>query len=123
MIKILKARIQQKKRTIKFPDNNIKLPNRFRGLPSIDNSKCNNCNECVKSCPTNAISIKKGPTIDLGKCLFCTDCVNACTSKAISFSNDYKLAVTSRNDLNYYGESLKLAEKINDKSRTIFGKF
>jgi formate hydrogenlyase subunit 6/NADH:ubiquinone oxidoreductase subunit I len=35
-------------------------------------------------------------TIDLGACVFCPLCSEACPEGAISYTNDYKIAATSR---------------------------
>ena len=52
------------------------LPDRFRGLPVLDASKCpDGCRACAEACPTDAITFDgKGLRLDLGRCLFCTDC-------------------------------------------------
>ena len=50
-----------------------------------------------KCCPTNAIGIKP-LSIDLGKCVFCGECRNR-QPEYIRFTNDHKLATTSREAL------------------------
>lgn len=99
-------------------------PERFRGLPVIDSSKCPpNCRECVDACPTSAITQTDGKlSIDLGRCLFCPDCTEACPENAIAYSQDYRLAVRNRDDLVYDGRALRLAEALDEKSRRIFGR-
>ncbi len=123
MIKELITRFKQGYRTIKFPKGTPpKLPDKFRGLPLIDKTKCNeDCNLCYNICPTNAINDKH---IDLGKCLFCTDCMEVCPSKAITFSQDYRLAVRKREDLilNHGEKELKLAKALDKKMKSIFGR-
>ena len=45
---------------------------------------CNNCIKCVKSCPTDAISIIKGKVvIDEHKCIHCHVCVQTCDQKLL----------------------------------------
>ena len=72
------------------------VPERFRGRPKLDSSRCTEgCSACVDVCPTNAVSLNP-LTIDLGACVFCPLCTEACPEGAISYTNDYKIAATSR---------------------------
>jgi len=74
-------------------------PDRFRGKPKIDSSRCvDGCRACIAACPTGAIS-SNPLTIDLGACVFCPICTEACPESAIAYTNDYKLAATSRSGL------------------------
>jgi Ni,Fe-hydrogenase III small subunit/NAD-dependent dihydropyrimidine dehydrogenase PreA subunit len=74
-------------------------PARFRGKPAIDSSRCpDGCAVCVEVCPTAAISANP-LTIDLGACVFCPLCVEACPEGAITYTNNYKMAATSREGL------------------------
>ena len=60
MIKVLLARLQQKHRTIGYPDAPPPpLPERFRGRPVFDAAKCpEGCHECAEICPTQAIEVR-----------------------------------------------------------------
>jgi ferredoxin len=72
------------------------VPERFRGRPKLDSSRCaEGCSACVDVCPTHAVSLNP-LTIDLGACVFCPLCTEACPEGAISYTNDYKIAATSR---------------------------
>ena len=126
VIKMLSARWQQKYRTIEFPDGpSPALPDRFRGRPSIDESKCRpeECQACADACPTGAISFTGKIRIDLGKCLFCTDCLTACPKEAVSYTQDYRLAVRRRQDLVIeQGQVLELATELDAKAMKLFGR-
>jgi len=52
-------------------------------MPRAINDKCNNCGECVKVCPENAITAGVIHKIDPLKCTDCLRCVGVCVRKAI----------------------------------------
>jgi Ni,Fe-hydrogenase III small subunit/Pyruvate/2-oxoacid:ferredoxin oxidoreductase delta subunit len=124
MLEVTLTRLKQGHRTIAYPAQVPPLPDRFRGLPVLDASKCpDGCRACAEACPTSAIAIDaKGMRLDLGRCLFCTDCQEACPEQAIHYSQDHRLAVRSRDDLFLEGQTLKLAERLDEKSRRLFGR-
>ena len=125
MIRALLERISQKHRTMAWPDGPPPaLPSRYRGLPSIDASRCpEGCRDCAEACPTEAISFASGkPSLDLGRCLFCPECEAACPEKAISFTSDYRLAVRAREDLALDGAALPLARALEGNLLSLFGR-
>src|SRR6266568_1401812 len=111
MLRVALARLTQGHRTIPYPASVPALPDRFRGLPVIDASKCpDDCRSCAEACPTDAIAIDgAGIRLDLGRCLFCTDCVEACPEGAVTYEPEHRMAVRQRADLVLTGENLKLA--------------
>src|SRR6266851_2668557 len=74
MLEVVKARLRQGHRTSLYPQIEPTLPERFRGLPVLDQSKCPpGCQVCAEACPTDAITVDEfGLKLDLGRCLFCT---------------------------------------------------
>jgi Ni,Fe-hydrogenase III small subunit/Pyruvate/2-oxoacid:ferredoxin oxidoreductase delta subunit len=123
VLKALLARLQQGHRTGAFPAAEPSLPERFRGRPTVDPSKCPvGCRDCVEACPTNAISLDGGVKIDLGRCLFCTDCVEACPQGAIMYTQDYKMSARRREDLVTDGRAYEAAKALDDRTRRLFGR-
>ncbi len=127
MIDIIRARIHQKYRTIRFPDAPPPaMPDRFRGRLLIDTQRCTNgCRQCAEACPVEAITFTpdRQPVVDLGKCLFCDDCKRACPQEAISHSGDYRLAVRKHEHLSVKPEAaLELAESLGGELKKLLGR-
>jgi len=124
MLQISLARLNQGRRTMAYPAEEPTLSERFRGLPSVDTAKCRDgCRACAEACPTDAISVHAaGMRLDLGRCLFCTDCVEACPEGAIRHTQDHRLATRTRDDLILEGQTLKLAQALDAKFRSLFGR-
>jgi len=124
MRKALYARLKLGNQTTKFPVALPLLPDRFRGQPSIDRTKCDDgCSACVDACPTNAITLsEQSARIDLGRCIFCTDCLDACPSGAITHAKDHRLATSTREALVVdENQAPKLARALDKKARKLFG--
>lgn len=127
MLNIIRARIHQKYRTIRFPDAPPPaMPDRFRGRPLFDTPCCTDgCRRCAAACPTRAITFtpENQPVVDLGKCLFCDDCKRACPQHAIRHSADYRLAVRHREHLVLTPEEALLrAEALGGELKKLLGR-
>ena len=124
MFQNVAIRLRQGHRTIEFPKAEPTMPDRLRGRPVVDQSKCPvGCRDCAEACPTDAIAIDgKRLRLDLGRCLFCTDCVEACPEQALHYTQDFRLAARKREDLVLSGESLKLAQALDTRTRRLFGR-
>lgn len=124
MFSIIAERLRQGHRTSTYPKTAPSIPDRFRGLPVIDQAKCGEgCEICAEACPTDAVSKDAhGLAIDLGKCLFCTECSSSCPTGAVNYSTDYRLAVRSREELHFRGQKLELAKALEEKTRKLFGR-
>ncbi len=125
MIDILKFRLRYGRQTVAFPDGPPRFPERFRGRPVVDASRCGaGCAACAEACPTEAVVDpgKASMAIDLGRCLFCGDCAEACAPGAIAFTRDHRLAARAREDLVVSGDAPLLAAALEERSRRLFGR-
>ncbi len=125
MIAILKARLGLGKQTVAYPDGPARVPERFRGRPALDPSRCAaGCTACAAACPTGAIAAPglAAMALDLGRCLFCGDCSEACATGALTFTRDYRLAMRTRGELLARGDEARLARALDEKMRSLFGR-
>jgi Ni,Fe-hydrogenase III small subunit/formate hydrogenlyase subunit 6/NADH:ubiquinone oxidoreductase subunit I len=126
MLRITRERLRQGYRTMRFPKGQAPAPpERFRGLPVIDRSRCDEgCDSCMQACATGALfrGSDNGLSLDLGKCLFCAECATACPPQAIRFSADHRLAVRARSDLVVGEAALRLAESLGAGMRRQLGR-
>jgi NADH-quinone oxidoreductase subunit I len=85
--------------------------------------KCVGCELCAWACPADAIYVEGGDNTDSERyspgerygrvyqinylrCIFCGLCVEACPTRSLTMSNEYELALDSRDDLIYTKEQL-----------------
>jgi Ni,Fe-hydrogenase III small subunit/formate hydrogenlyase subunit 6/NADH:ubiquinone oxidoreductase subunit I len=126
MWKILLARVQQGHRTSAYPSAPPSLPDRMRGAPSLDPSRCvDGCRACVEACPTEALLAPDGGRrlqLDMGRCLFCTDCTTACPAGAIAFTREHRLAARSRQDLVVAEGFEPRAKALDEATRRLLGR-
>ncbi|HUX22913.1 MAG TPA: 4Fe-4S binding protein [Spirochaetia bacterium] len=97
MIDLFKLRMKQGRQYLKSVTD-ASLSERFRGYPILDERLCDECSECVKVCPTGAVTLEP-LKIDMGRCVFCGECAAACPAGAIDFSNEHRLASSTREAL------------------------
>ena len=115
-------RLHQGHRTLAWPKQPAVLSPRFRGLPILDPGKCQpTCSACVDVCPTGAVALAP-LRIDLARCLFCPNCAQACPTQAVSFSNDFRLAASSRDALVLGEGAFERAAALGEKLRKLLGR-
>lgn len=124
MLDILWARMQQKHRTMEYPNGPAPvLPDRFAGKPAILSDQClDGCLLCAQPCPTGAIARSAELTLDLGKCLFCGECAARCPNRAIQFIAQYQMAAFSRKDLVVGAASPQSVREPDEQIKRLFGK-
>ena len=78
----------------------------MRGKPEHNAELCIACGACGVACPADAIRMDTDLaadtitwSIDYGRCIFCGRCEEACPMEAIKLTEEFELAVMSKDDL------------------------
>jgi Ni,Fe-hydrogenase III small subunit/Pyruvate/2-oxoacid:ferredoxin oxidoreductase delta subunit len=123
MLRALMARLRQGYRTVGYPRTAPTLPDRFRGLPVIDATKCAAaCATCVAACPSGALAKNGALKLDMGKCLFCAACGAACPHEAVRFTTGHALAGRTRESLVVTPEGQAAMQAAGKEMRRLFGR-
>ena len=103
--------------TEQYPMERPKIAERYRGLhrlnvnPDTGETLCIACNLCALACPEKLIKVtsERDPasgrkklttyTVDLSRCMFCGLCEDACSTDALELTQDYEIALYSREGL------------------------
>ncbi len=86
--------------TLKYPEEQEKVRNNFRGKIKYEKDKCIKCGNCIKVCPAaGCISINEYFSIDMSQCIFCGNCVEYCPVNALSHTVEYTLAQSKKDKL------------------------
>ena len=122
----------KRKETIQYPEEKIIHPERFRGIQYLDRDTCIVCNQCVRICPTGAISLtgvpnpdpeKRGKVLDtyeikFGQCILCDLCTEVCPTDSLKMTNNYELAVYNKDkldkDIDWLGQNTENIREANE---------
>jgi Ni,Fe-hydrogenase III small subunit/ferredoxin len=86
--------------TARYPSERYEPHEGHMGAPRLDAARCRAIGECVRACPTGAISLVEGRTVvDLGSCIFCGECERACPEGAMRMTKEFELASRTREGL------------------------
>ena len=103
--------------TEQYPLERPAVCERYRGQPRLNvnpetgESLCIVCNLCVLACPEQLIVVKgeRNPatkrkevvswSYDLSRCMFCGLCAEACSTDALELTQDYEMALYSRDGM------------------------
>lgn len=122
MLDLLRTRLQQGTRTSGFPKDAPEFPERFRGRPVLDASRCaDGCRECARSAPSDLIQPGAPVTLDVGACLFSPE-EAACPEGAVGFTQDFRMASSTRQGLRSPTGEVELARALDERSRRMFGR-
>jgi hydrogenase-4 component H len=91
--------------TLPYPAQPSPLPERFRGRPIFDATKCIGCGGCASNCPAREILIHDvcqeiRILKYLGRrCTYCGRCADVCPEKAITMSHEFENATGAIGDI------------------------
>ena len=125
MLDLLRARLAHGTPTSPFPGPEVALPERFRGRPVFDATRCpDGCRDCASRVPAGPIRLAPDGTarLDVGACLFAPDDADACPHGAVRFSRDVAMGVTAREDLVTETGAVRLARPLDAATRRVFGR-
>jgi Ni,Fe-hydrogenase III small subunit/formate hydrogenlyase subunit 6/NADH:ubiquinone oxidoreductase subunit I len=123
MLDLLRTRLKQGTRTSGFPKEAPEFPERFRGRPAFDASRCGDgCRECAQSVPSALIQLGATATIDVGACLFSPEEATRCPDGAVSFTPEFRMASSTRQGLCSMTGEVAPARALDERSRRLFGR-
>lgn len=125
MLKFLQIRFRQGTRTSSFPLDGADFPDRFRGAPRRDPSRCTEgCSNCGANVSSGLLDQRRdGPVqLDVGASLFCPEEAAACSRGAIRFTRDHRMAARRREDLMSPTGEVALAAELGASAKRLFGR-
>ena len=125
MLRFLRARLEQGTRTSPFPRGPSEFPERYRGRPTFDASRCGaSCQACRAAMPSAVLVAGSTgrPAVDVGACLFTPEEASACPHGSLGFSPDHRMAAGSRAALVTPDGTVPLVEALGLRMRRLFGR-
>ena len=128
MFDFLRTRFRQGTKTARFPPpphDGAELPERFRGRPVLDPSRCGNgCRDCAGRAPSPLLQVGRDGAValDVGACLFSPEEALACPDGAVGYTRDYRMAASARAALVTPTGEVELARALDDRARRLFGR-
>ncbi len=124
MLDFLRTRWTQGTRTSSFPDGGADFPDRFRGRPVLDPSRCGDCRHCRDALPSPLLT--EGPdggaALDIGGCLFSPEEATVCPEGAIRYGVDHRLSARKRSGLVSPTGDLETPAALEEQTRRLFGR-
>ncbi len=122
MLNILKNRYEQGYKTTKYPKAEVKLVERYRGLPDVNqDAPAELIAKCAAGCPQDAIDVDQ-KLVDMGRCVFCGACERISEGKFVSFTNSFETSTSVREHLLTGGELPALADHSKQHFKKLFGR-
>jgi Ni,Fe-hydrogenase III small subunit len=102
----------------------VEFPERFRGRPTLDRSRCGDCRACAARMPSSLLTIAADgtPALDLGAALFSPEEAAACPAGAIVYTRDHRMASSTRGALVSPSGEIQRAEALDRRARRLFGR-
>jgi len=125
MLDFLRTRWTQGTRTSPFPEGPADFPERFRGRPALDASRCvTGCRECRAAMPSQLVVLGSDDraSLDVGACLFSPEEASACERGAISYTADHRLSTRARSDMVSGVGALPDLEALETRTQRLFGR-
>ena len=91
--------------TLPYPTQGQPAPQKFRGRPIFDATKCTGCAGCANNCPAREILVfdvcqEIRILKYLGRrCTYCGRCADVCPEKAITMSQDFETSTDNVGDM------------------------
>ena len=120
----LRARFGHRFAPASFGPNDSGLPQRFRGRPVIAQPQADVATE-ASTPASEALSERRHPNlpvIDLGRSVFAPEETKLFEPQAAAFSQDYRMATSSRSALLTSDGEIELAHALDHRMRRLFGR-
>lgn len=126
MFDLLRTRLAQGAQTSNFPRGEVRLPQRYRGLPILERSSCNDSVALsgMAAIPTPLVHPggDGGVVLDIGGCLFAPDEAVGEDGCGIRFGHDYRMATRLREQLLTPSGEVELATALDKRMRSLLGR-